>query len=232
VNWLAAAGWGALGASSLLVGAWLAIHWQPPGRTTGLIMGFGAGTLLGAITYELIPAESLGGGWTVIAFAAGALVFYGVDRAVTGRHQSEGSASRSIMLGALLDGIPESLVLGMGLAAGGEVSIAFLVAVFMSNLPEALGATAGMRNGRSIGSIYRAWGAIVVAAAVSAAIGYVLVDLIPAADGGRVEGFAAGAVLTMLANSMLPEAVREGGRRTGLLVALGFAVAGTLALLE
>jgi ZIP family zinc transporter len=233
VNWLAAAGWGALGAASLLVGAWLAIHWQPPARTVGLIMGFGAGTLLGAVAYELIPSGSLGNGGSFVGFAAGALVFFGVDRAVTGRQHSDGSASKSIVLGALLDGIPESLVLGMSLAAGGKVSIAFLAAVLLSNLPEALGATSGMlQAGQRTGSIYKMWASIVAVAAVGGAIGYAALRALPHADGAYVEAFAAGAVLTMLANSMIPEAVREGRRWTGLLVALGFAVAGALTLLE
>lgn len=233
MTWLAAAGWGALGAASLLIGAWLAVHWRPQARTVGLVMGFGAGTLLGAITYELIPHGSLRNGWSLVAFAAGAVVFFGTDRAVTGRHKSEAGASKSIVLGALLDGVPESLVLGMSLAAGGKVSVAFLAAVFLSNLPEGLGATTGLRaSGQSTGSVYRMWAAIVAVAAVAAAAGYGLLRLLPDADGAYVEAFAAGAVLTMLANSMIPEAVREGRRWTGLLVALGFVVAGLLTLLE
>lgn len=233
MDWLAAAGWGALGAASLLAGAWLAIHWRPPARTVGLIMGFGVGMLLGAITYDLIPTEALGNGGIFAAFAGGALVYFGVDRAVTGRHHGEGTASKSIVLGALLDGIPESLVLGMSLAAGGQVSIAFLAAVFLSNLPEALGATSGMlKAGQRTGSIYKMWALIVAVAAVSAAVGYWVLQAVPVADGGYVEAFAAGAVLTMLINSMIPEAVREGRRWTGLLVALGFAIAGGLTLLE
>lgn len=232
MNWLAAAAWSALGAASLLIGAWLAVHWRPRTRTVGLIMGFGAGTLLGAIAYELIPSGSLIDAGNVLAFGAGALVFFGVDRAVTGRHRDEG-ASRSIVLGALLDGIPESLVLGMGLAAGGKVSVAFLAAVFLSNLPEALGATTGLqKSGRAIGSIYRMWAAIVAVAAIAGALGYALLQWVPQADGSYVEAFAAGAVLTMLIDSMIPEAVREGRRWTGVLGALGFTVSGLLTVLE
>lgn len=231
--WLAAAGWGAFGAVSLLIGAWLAVHWRPQARTVGLIMGFGAGTLLGAIAYELIPEESFRNGWSFIAFAIGSVVFFAADRATTGRHKSDASASSSIALGALLDGVPESLVLGMSLAAGGHVSIAFLAVVFLSNLPEALGATSGLRKaGHTTAAIYRMWAGIVLVSAVAAALGYALLRLLPHADGAYVEAFAAGAVLTMLANSMIPEAVKQGRRWTGLLVALGFAVAGVLTLLE
>ncbi|NUS73253.1 MAG: ZIP family zinc transporter [Corynebacteriales bacterium] len=232
MTWLAAAGWGALGAAALLLGAWCALRLRPPTKAVGLIMGFGAGTLLGAISYELVPAGSLDMG-SVGAFAIGAVVFFTADRAMTGRHRQSGAESKSIVLGALLDGVPESLVLGMGLAAGGKVSVAFLAAVFLSNLPEALGATAGMRSvGQSSRLIYGIWSGIVVASGVCAALGYWLLEALPNADNGYVEAFAAGAVLTMLASSMIPEAVREGRRLTGLVVTLGFAVAGVLALFE
>jgi ZIP family zinc transporter len=234
VSGLTAAGWGALGAASLLLGAWFAIHLQPRSRTVGLVLGFGAGALLGAVAYELVPTGSLRNAGSFVAFGAGAAVFFLVDRAVTGRHQpAAGSLSRSIVLGALLDGIPESLVLGMSIAADGKVSVAFLAAVFMSNLPEALGATDGMRcSGQPSARIYRTWAVIVIVSAVCAAVGYRLLRTMPHADGTYVEAFAAGAVLTMLANSMMPEALREGGRWTGLLTALGFAVAGALTALE
>lgn len=234
MEWLEAAAWGALAAVSLPLGAWLALRFRPSPRIVGLVMGFGVGALLGAVAYELIPAESSPRSGTVAAFGVGAVVFYLVDRAATGRHKSgDASGSKSIVLGALLDGIPESLVLGMSLATGGEVSIAFLAAVFMSNLPEALGATSGMRDsGERPGRIYRVWVSIVAVSAVCAALGYGLVQALPEADGHYVEAFAAGAVLTMLASSMLPEARSEGGRLTGLLTALGFAVAAALTLLE
>jgi ZIP family zinc transporter len=118
-------------------------------------------------------------------------------------------------------------------AAGGKVSVAFLAAVFLSNLPEGLGVTSGMRKaGQSKGSTYGIWASIVAVSAVCAALGYGLLRLLPHADGSYVEAFDAGAVLTMVANSMIPEAVRGGRRWTGLLVALGFAVAAVLTLLE
>jgi ZIP family zinc transporter len=229
---LAAAFWAGLGAAALPLGAWLAVHWRPSRPTIGLILGFGAGTLLGAIAYELLPTGS-GRGWgTAAAFAVGSVVFFLAEHAVAGASGSA-EAGRSIVLGALLDGIPESLVLGISLAAGGQVSVAFFAAVFLSNLPEGLGATSEMQaSGQSMRSIYRIWAGIVAVAALSGAIGYGLLRALPHADGSNVKAFAAGAVLTMLANSMIPEAVRGSRRWTGLLVALGFAVAGALTMLE
>jgi zinc transporter, ZIP family len=234
LNPSAAAFWAALGAASLLLGAWLAAHWRPAEGTVGLILGFGAGTLLGAVAYELLPTGSAHGWGTVAAFGAGCLVFYFVDKAIAGRTASSGGAAgRSIVLGAFLDGIPESTVLGMSLASGGQVSVAFFAAVFLSNLPEALGATAALREGgQSMRTVYRIWIGIVVVAGVAGAVGYWVLQVVPHATGDYVKAFAAGAVLTMLASSMIPEAVRDGGRRTGLTVALGFAIAGALTLLE
>jgi len=231
---LAAAGWGAAGAVSLVIGAWLALRVRPAGSIVGLVMGFGAGALLAAVAYELVPAPALQDGLTFTSLATGALTFFALDRLVT-RRQRPGAdtANRSIAIGALLDGVPESLVLGMGLAAGGSVSVAFLVAVFVSNLPEGLGASAGMRDaGVAHRRIYGLWWGIVVVSAVCAAIGYGLLRVVPGADGEYVQAFAAGAVLTMLADSMIPEAYHQGGKLTGLLTVLGFAVAGGLSLLE
>lgn len=232
---LTAAAWGAIAAFSLVVGAWLALRPRPvPPARVGLVLGFGSGALLAAIAYELVPT---GFGHDVVLFATfglGAVVFYTVDRIATGRRSmGAASADRSLVIGTLLDGIPESLVLGVGVAMGGHVAIAFLVAVFVSNLPEALGATAAMRaRGHTAGQAYRMWWSIVAASAVAAGLGYVAYSMVPHADGGYVEAFAAGAVLTMLADSMIPEAYQQGGKATGLVAVLGFAVAGALSALE
>ncbi|MBV1848902.1 ZIP family metal transporter [Catellatospora tritici] len=227
---LQAAAWGAFGASSLLIGAWLAVHWRAPRATVGMVMGFGAGALLAAIAYELIPTGFGPDPWLFAAFGLGAAVFYQLDRAVTKRSsRGAGSAQRSIALGALLDGIPESMVLGMGVAQGGTVGVAFLAAVFLSNLPESLGATATMDTvGGGPRRPYRIWWIIIGLSALAAAVGYLAVTLLPQADGTYAEAFAAGAVLTMLTDSMMPEAYAQGGKATGLLTVLGFAVAGAL----
>ncbi|MDI1459731.1 hypothetical protein QEZ54_02000 [Catellatospora sp. KI3] len=227
---LEAAAWGAFGASSLLIGAWLALHWRAPRGTVGMVMGFGAGALLAAIAYELIPSGFGADAWLFAAFGLGAVVFYRLDRAVTRRvSPGAGSAQRSIALGALLDGIPESMVLGMSVAQGGTVGVAFLAAVFLSNLPESLGATSTMgATGGGPHRPYRIWWLIVGLSALAAAVGYTVVTLLPSADGTYAEAFAAGAVLTMLADSMIPEAYAQGGKATGLLTVLGFAVAGAL----
>lgn len=233
MNALAGAGWSALAAFSLVVGAWVAVHLRPPPRAVGRVLGFGAGALIAAVAYELVPKGHVQDAWDFLYLGIGAVVFFVVDGLVARRSGGEDGGERSIVLGALLDGIPESLVLGMGIAVGGEVSVAFLAAVFLSNLPESLGATAAMRqHGRTAPEAYRIWWGIAVIAAACGALGYGLVQVFPEADGRYVEAFAAGAVLTMLANSMMPESFERGGRYTGLCTVLGFAAAGALSLVE
>jgi ZIP family zinc transporter len=249
VGVLAAAFWGAVGAASLLIGAVIALRLRPSAHVTGLVMGFGAGALLSAVAYELVPEAALAGAGVPLAVGAGALVFFGADWLVdrqggAGRKDVSGAdggaepgsgagTGRAILLGTLLDGVPESLVLGMGLALGGAVSAPFLVAVFVSNLPEAIGGTVALRAaGTAPGAILGTWAGLVAASAASAALGYWLVRAPSVVDGTLVQAFAAGAVLTMLADTMMPEAFEHGGKPVALLTVLGFLLAGLLSTLE
>jgi zinc transporter, ZIP family len=246
---IVAAFWGGLAAISLIVGAVVAVRLHPSERVTGAVMGFGAGALIGGIAYELVP-ESLmkDAGWDVlIAFAAGALAFFVGDWLIDrrgGKHRkliasaaSEpsipgGGSGTAIFLGTLLDGIPESLVLGIGLALGGSISVAFLAAVFVSNIPEGIAGTSSLiSEGHSRRQVYRMWIALVIASAAAAALGYAFARTASSVDGRVVQSFAAGAVLTMLADTMMPEAFKHGGKIVGLLTTLGFLMAAILSVL-
>jgi ZIP family zinc transporter len=229
---LLAGAWALLAASSLLVGAYLAEALFVSRNVVGAAMGFGAGALIGALAYELIPNSNLPDVQIWLSFGAGALVFFLIDGYQERRSAGPGSAGQAIALGALLDGIPESVVLGMSLAVGGSVSAGFLVAVFVSNVPEALSSTAQMGAHRDGGPTYRLWITITVLSGIAGSIGYALANSLPGADGRYVQAFAAGAVLTMLASSMMPEAFKEGGRIVALLTALGFAIAAVLTTLD
>jgi ZIP family zinc transporter len=233
---LEAAAWGLIAASSLVIGS-LLTYWPKPGRKLiGLIMAFGAGTLISAIAYDLVEEAALSGRTLALAIglALGALTFFigdwwvdragGAHRKRSGGEQAQGN-SFGIFIGTLLDGIPESFILGASLVTGGGVSVAFLAAVFISNLPEAMGATTGMIKAawpkqRIIGI----WLAVVGVSAVAAAIGYAFTAA-RSLDGVLAQAFAAGALLTMLTDSMVPEAFENGGKAVGLLTVLGFAVA-------
>ena len=238
---LEALGWGALGASSLLIGAAIGALIRVPQRTVGLIMGFGAGALISAVSFELTEeAFRLGGNAvTAVGLAAGALAYFAGDRALHKRgagdrmlvREEEGASGRSLLLGAVLDGVPESAVIGTTLLAGGEVSGAMVAAVFMSNLPEAIGGASGMRAaGRSTGSILLAWAGVVAACALASGLGYGVLK--GAGDEGiaMLQAFAAGGVLTMLIDTMIPDAFRQAGDWTGLVAVLGFALAAGLSV--
>jgi zinc transporter, ZIP family len=242
---LAAAMWGALGAAALLVGAAIAMFRKPSDRTTGMVMGFGSGTLICAIAYELIPESSLGKGiGMAIAFLIGALTFFMGNRLLDrlgGTHRkditgSKGSGSGSgmaIYLGTLLDGVPESLILGIGIGLGGSVSIAFLVAVFVSNIPEGVAGTINLQNeGYSRGRILFMWSSLLIASAIAAGLGYLFTSEIEVIDGVYLQAFAAGAMLIMLADTMMPEAFENGGKVVGLFTVLGFLLSAILSVLD
>jgi ZIP family zinc transporter len=225
---LEAAGWALLAASSLVLGAIAADKLNVSKGVIGAAMGFGAGALISAIAYELIPLNHVSSRGIWLSFAGGAIVFYAIDSVLERRSAGSANPGQAIALGALLDGIPESMVLGITLAVGGSVSVGFLVAVFVSNVPEALSATSELREHMAVRAIYRLWIGIAIISGVAGGLGYAIANTIPRADGHNVQAFAAGAVLTMLASSMMPEAFLRGGRRVALFTALGFAVAAVL----
>jgi len=241
---LSAAGWGSVGAASLLIGALLALYLRIPTRAIGLLLGFGAGTLISAVAFELTEeAYALGGADTVATgLAIGALAYFVGDELISRRGAGErmrpesrqrADASSALLLGAILDGIPESAVIGLSLIGGGGVGVPVLAAVFLSNLPEAVSSSAGMRaDGAGRAQILLTWLAVVVVSALAAAVGYGALEGASGDAVGLLQAFAAGAVLTMLAETMMPEAFRFGGRAVGLLTVLGFAVSYLLSTLE
>jgi zinc transporter, ZIP family len=233
---LEAAWWGFAGGAALIVGAAIALLLPISQRAIGLVLGFGAGVLISAVAFELtIEAFDRGGrDATALGLAAGALAFFLGDTWVDNRggehrmradeRMGEG-ASLGIVLGAALDGVPESVALGVTLLEGEGVSGAFLAAVFLSNLPEGLGASTGLRMaGRSSRYILRLWLGVAVLSAVAAGLGYAFLDGAPDDVVAWFQAFAAGAILTLLADLMLPEAAEKGGKVVGLLTVLGFAL--------
>lgn len=219
-----ALGWGALAASSLLLGAVLGCVRAWSTRPLGALLGFGAGALLSAISFELFAegfSDSAAG--VTVGLAIGAVTYVALNRRIERRPQSGGS---SLALGAFLDGIPEQLALGLSLVGGSGVSAGLLLAVFVSNLPEAIGSASEAReSGTSRGAILRLWTAVVVVSTAAAVIGYVVLDTASAEIVAGIQGFAAGALIAMLVDTMIPDATRRLGESTGLFTALGFAVA-------
>jgi zinc transporter, ZIP family len=223
-------GWGALAASSLVLGALIGLARPWPKRLVGLVLGFGAGALMSAVSFELAQegVEIGGAGSVAVGMAFGALTFYVLDGVVERRTKGSGAGS-ALALGAFLDGVPEQLVLGLGLAAGDGVSVGLLAAIFVSNLPEGVGsASAMLGGGRDRGTILRMWIAVAVVCTLASGVGFGIADSTGDMLEGGVNGFAAGALLVMLVDSMIPDATSQAGRTTGLVTTLGFAVASGL----
>ncbi len=240
----AAFGWGLLAASSLLIGGLLVLRVRIGDRALGLIMAFGAGVLISAVAYELVEeafSTSKGAG-VPGGLAAGALVFFVGDtiidrmggegrKSMAGGH--EAGTALAIVLGIVLDGIPESAVIGLTILQGGTVSVAMLVAVFLSNLPEAIAATTGLRlSGWRTRNIIGLWLLVMLVSALASLAGYGLFDSASPDAVAFVLSFAAGAILTMLADTMMPEAFERGGKLVGLATTLGFGLAFAISALE
>jgi|Tabmets5t2r1_1033131.scaffolds.fasta_scaffold10281_3 zinc transporter, ZIP family len=239
--------WGLLAGSSLILGGAIGLWLPLPREVRGLIMGFGAGVLISAVAYELVDdAFEAADGFAIVAIGllVGATTFFlgdlyidrmgGADRKRSdSKSAPAGVAALAIVLGIVLDGIPESAVIGLTLLEGAGVSAAMIVAVFLSNLPEAIAATTGLaRSGWSQRKILALWVGVTLVSGLSALLGFVIFDGASASWLAFVLAFAAGAILTMLADTMLPEAFERSGKWTGLATTLGFAVAFAVTALE
>ena len=236
---LTAVFWSAVATSTLLIGMALAYRNLVGPRWTSLIMAFGAGAIISAATYQLVLSAAVqdkGAFYlVVVGIASGALTFYFADLWVDGLGGEDrldmdgaqaGGSGTGILLGSLLDGVPESLVLGLSLVHSPQVSLAFIFAVAISNIPQGLGGTAGMlASGWSKKKITGLWLAVCGLSILAATLGYGLARLDPLANGALMDAFAAGALLVMLTDSMIPEAYEHGGKETGLALGLGFSVA-------
>jgi ZIP family zinc transporter len=227
--------WGGVGAAALLIGALIAYRANPGRRLIAVTMALGAGLLIGSVSFELIEdaidhtdVASVG-----LLTLVGALVFTagnwylqqrgGGDRKDSQGAQAEGTPM-AIVLGSVLDGIPESFVLGLTVLQGG-VSVALLTGIVLSNLPEGLSSSAGLRvAGWRQARVVVMWLIVVLASAISAAVGYAVLDPEHPQAGALVEAFAAGALLAMVADTLLPEAFDVEGLYTGWLVVIGFAI--------
>jgi ZIP family zinc transporter len=241
---LEAAFWGLVGGFALLVGGVVGLKLAATQRLVGLVMAFGSGVLISALAFELTEEAFRRGGLDAVAagMAGGAISFFVGDWIIDhrgGNHrkrsggEQKGGSGTAIVLGALMDGIPESVAIGVSLVGGGSVAGPVVVAVFLSNVPEGLSSVAGMRKaGRSARYVFGVWGGIAVVSGLAALVGYVALG--GASDNvvGIVQAFAAGAILTMLADTMMPEAFEHGGSLVGLVTVLGFSGAFVLSTLE
>ncbi len=241
-TWLEAGLWGLVGGGALVLGALIAWSVRVPNGVIAAVMAFGSGVLISAVAFDLMEeAAGTGGlGPTALGFVGGAVAYLAANALLArrgARHrkrsgdqqpsesEQEGSGA-AIAVGALLDGVPESVVLGVGLLAGGSVSLPVLAAVFISNVPEGLSSAAGMkRSGRSAGYVFGVWGGIAAVSGLAALLGYVTLGTAPPEVIAVITAVAAGAILTMIADTMIPEAFETTRTWTGLITTIGFLVA-------
>ncbi len=224
--------WGLVAAAALPLGALVALLLPVPRKAVALVLAFGAGALVSALAFDLSEDAFRAGGTFVFGagLAVGALAYYAgdrlIDRLSPGKGVRRTTSGPAIVLGALLDGLPESLVLGATLIGGAGVSPSFLAAVLVSNLPEGLAGARDLSDeGHPRSFIIGLWVAVAIASGIVAAIGNAALSAMGAGPLAFIQALAAGAIITMLADTMFPEAFRDGGETAGLATALGFATA-------
>jgi zinc transporter, ZIP family len=243
VGALAAGFWGFVGGASLLLGALVGIYAGASRRTIATVMALGAGVLISSVAFELMDEAYQLGGFdaSALGLSLGAVAFFLADRAVNRRGgarrknpgDKQGDSASAIAIGALMDGIPESAAIGISLLEGGNISAALVAAVFLSNVPEGLSSASGMKQaGRSTAHIVGLWAGVTLVSALAALLGYLFLAGAPEDVTALIQAFAAGAILTMLASTMMPEAYEEGGEVVGLVTAAGFLLSFILSHLE
>lgn len=223
---LEAFGWGFLAQSSLLI-AGLVVCWVTvPTRLVGILGGFGAGAMIAAVSFDLLPEAQVHidpwqtGAWMLIGVA----VFLVADAFVERRFGSEGAGgAMGIVVGSVVDGVPESMILGIQVGAGLTISLGFVVAIFISNIPQAIAPSADLAaSGWGPRQLGRLWFLVVLACGAAAALGFLATDLTSGVQGERAAALAAGGLLAMLTNSLMPFSFERGGSLAGAATALGF----------
>jgi len=247
-KWLVAGFWGLVSGSALVLGSLAGYYLKISQKAVAIVMGFGAGVLISALSFELMDEAFKTGCFVATAsgFLGGSLIYSIANYFVAkqgGKHRKrsgdkqpsadqEGSGL-GIALGALLDGIPEAIAIGISMIQGGAVSIATVIAIFISNIPEGLSSTSGMKKaGRSKLFIFGVWGGIAILTSIASILGYAVFAHLSTTVVAATIAIAAGAILTMLADTMIPEAFEEGHNIIGIITVIGFLSAFVLSKLS
>lgn len=237
--WVEAGLWGLLAGGALVLGAAIAWSLRVPRVVVAGVMAFGAGVLISALAFDLMDDAERTGGLAATAggFLVGAVLYVAADIVLARRgarhrkragdeqpsEEEQAGSGTAIAIGALLDGVPESVVLGLSLLGGGGVGVPVLAAIAISNLPEGLSSSAGMkRSGRSARYVFGVWSGIALASGLAGALGCLALQGAPAEVIAAITALAAGAILAMVADTMIPEAFERAHLVTGLIATLGF----------
>ncbi|MGL4859718.1 MAG: ZIP family metal transporter [Enterobacteriaceae bacterium] len=244
--WVWAGIWGGVAGGALLQGSLVGYYLPLSERLVAAIMAFGSGVLIAALSFELMNEAYEKGGFaaTGFGFVAGAIIYTGANYLVSrygakhrkrsGDHQATemqngGGSGTAIAIGALIDGIPESIVIGLGMIEGGVVSVVAVAAIFISNIPEGLSSTVGMKKaGRSRQSIFAIWGTIAIMCALASMAGYLFFQGVSLGTVSLVMAIAAGAILAMIVDTMIPEAFEKTHDFAGIITVVGFLLAFSL----
>jgi ZIP family zinc transporter len=223
---LEALGLGALAQSSLLLAGLFACWVTVPTRVVGILAGFGAGAMISAIAFDLVPeAQADIAVWqTVLWMLIGVAIFLTGDWLVDRKFGADGAGGAlGIVVGSVVDGVPESIIFGIQLGTGVTISASFLAAVLVSNIPQAIAPSAELAaGGWGVRRLGRLWLMVVVACGVAAALGFLLTDISSTAYGDRAAAMAAGGLLAMLTNSLIPFAYERGKELAGVATVVGF----------
>ncbi|WP_227935432.1 ZIP family metal transporter [Alkalihalobacillus deserti] len=230
---LLAAMWGGIAGSSLVLGALLGIYKEIPTKISAFVMAFGTGVLIGAATFELLSDAIKEGGilYPSIGFLLGSTLFIMIELFISKKGAKErkrskgnppGHSGMAIFVGSVIDAIPESVIIGVSLLESKSVSWVIVIAIFISNFPEAMSSSIGLKkDGYHKGKILFLWLMVMMLSSVSSLLGFLLIDSSSTLLITAIGAFAAGGIFAMVSSTMLPEAFEEGGPIVGYISALG-----------